>query len=206
MVHAGITSGWLRAEASVTNIQNIQQGISLDTLVVISGTTVRASIINGDTIPLIDLQPVIFFAPRIFSSRSEAQRYQRLVYNIKRVYPYARLAGIKLREYNEELSRIQSESERRRAIQNIEKEIREEFEADLVRLNRTQGAILIKLIDRETSHTSYELLRDFRGAFSAVFWQSLGRLFGYNLKTPYDADGEDYLIEEIVLMIEAGAI
>ncbi len=203
MVHAGITIGWVRAEQAV---KYIQEGSILDTLVVISGVTVRATIINGDTIPVIDLQPVVFFAPRIFASRSEAQRYQRLVYNIKRVYPYARLAGVKLREYNEELSKIHSESARRRAIQDIEKEIREEFEADLVRLNRTQGAILIKLIDRETSHTSYELLRDFRGAFSAVFWQSLGRIFGYNLKTPYDADGEDYLIEEIVLMIEAGAI
>jgi hypothetical protein len=181
-------------------------GTTLDTLVIISGITVRANIINGDTIPVIDLQPVTYYAPRIFSSRSEALRYQRLVYNIKRVYPYAHLAGIKLREYNDELSQIESESKRRRFLRDIEQEIREEFEADLMRLNRTQGAILIKLIDRETSHTSYELLRDFRGVVSAVFWQSLGRLFGYNLKTPYDPDGEDFLIEEIVLMIEAGAI
>jgi hypothetical protein len=199
----------LPAKASGTvsgRVQDTLQGAVKDTLVVISGTTVRASIVDGDTIPVIDLRPVTFFAPRYFSSRSEALRYQRLVYNVKRVYPYAQLAGLKLREYNEELSQIESESKRRRVIQGIEKEIREEFEADLVRLNRTQGAILIKLIDRETRHTSYELLRDFRGAFSAVFWQSLGRLFGYNLKTPYDPNGEDYLIEEIVLMIEAGAI
>ena len=187
-------------------VQDTFQGIEQDTLVVISGITVRASIIDGDTIPVIDLRPVTFFAPRYFSSRSEASRYQRLVYNVKRVYPYAQLAGSKLREYSEELSQIESESERRRVIREIEKEIRAEFESDLMRLNRTQGAILIKLIDRETSHTSYDLLRDFRGAFSAVFWQSLGRLFGYNLKTPYDPYGEDFLIEEIVLMIEAGAI
>ncbi len=213
-IHAHVMSqnggpGVLSVAASDTEpgkVSDTRQGTIQDTLVVISGITVRASIVDGDTIPVIDLKPVTFFAPRYFSSRSEALRYQRLVFNVKRVYPYAQLAGIKLREYNEELSQIVSESKRRRVIRDIEKEIREEFEADLMRLNRTQGAILIKLIDRETSHTSYELLRDFRGAFSAVFWQSLGRLFGYNLKTPYDPNGEDYLIEEIVLMIEAGAI
>lgn len=167
-------------------------------------TTVRAHIQGQDTIPVIDLQPVSVFAPRVFSSNFEARRYERLVYNVKRVYPYAQLAGIRLREYNEELAAMKSDAQRRRAIRQIERDIRDEFEADLMRLTRTQGMILIKLIDRETSHTSYELLREFRGMVSAVFWQSLGRLFGYNLKTPYDPLGEDYLIEEIVLMIEAG--
>lgn len=168
--------------------------------------TVRATVLDGDTIPYIELQPFNLFAPRVFTSRAAAMRYQRLVFNVRKVYPYARLAGIKLREYNEELAQMHSDAERRRAVRQIEREIREEFEADLMKLTRTQGLILIKLIDRETQHTSYELLRDFRGMVSAVFWQSLGRLFGYNLKTSYDPHGEDFLIEEIVLMIEAGLL
>ncbi len=184
----------------------INGGMCQDPPAVITGTTVRAHVVNGDTIPVIDLKPFVLFAPRTFSNRWERARYERLVYNIKRVYPYAKLTGIKLIEYNDTLSKMPSEAARRRAVRQIEKEIREEFESDLMRLNRSQGAILIKLIDRETSHTSYELLKDFRGAFSAVFWQSLGRIFGYNLKTPYDPKGEDSLIEEIVLMIEAGML
>ena len=168
--------------------------------------TVRATVLDGDTIPYIELQPFNLFAPRVFTSRAAAMRYQRLVFNVRKVYPYARLAGIKLREYNEELAQMHSDVQRRRAVRQIEREIREEFEADLMKLTRTQGMILIKLIDRETRHTSYELLKDFRGMVSAVFWQSLGRLFGYNLKTGYDPHGEDFLIEEIVLMIEAGVL
>lgn len=169
-------------------------------------TTVKARIIDGDTLPVVDLQPFHLFAPRYFTTRSAAMRYQRLVFNVRKVYPYARLAGIKLREYSEELEKMESDAQRRRAVRQIEKEIREEFEGDLMKLTRTQGMILIKLIDRETAHTSYDLLRDFRGMVSAVFWQSLGRIFGYNLKTGYDPGGEDYLIEEIVLMIEAGVL
>lgn len=203
-VHFGM--GMALGQVSRSDDAVSQQRMSHDSLAIISGKTVQALVVDGDTLPLIELQPVMIFASRHFSSRWEQRRYQRLVYNIKRVYPYARLAGLKLHEYNEELSRIESEAKRRKFLKNVEQEIREEFEADLMRLNRTQGMILIKLIDRETSHTSYDLLKDFRGAFSAVFWQSLGRLFGYNLKIPYDPDGEDRLIEEIVVMIEAGAL
>lgn len=177
---------------------------SLDTLR--QYTTVKARVVEGDTLPYIELRPFTLVAPRYFTSRAEALRYQRLVYNVQKVYPYARLAGNKLHEYNDELAQMKSDAQRRRAIRHIEREIREEFESDLMRLTRTQGMILIKLIDRETSHTSYDLLRDFRGMVSAVFWQSLGRIFGYNLKTNYDPHGEDYLIEEIVLLIEAGLL
>jgi hypothetical protein len=172
----------------------------------VTGTTHRATVLDGDTVPVIDLQPVLIMAPRIFSSRSEEMRYYRLVQNVKRAYPYAQLAGVKLREYDSVLSAMESEIERRRAIKGIEEEIRDQFEEDLKSLNRTQGMILIKLIDRETSYTSYDILREFRGIVSAVFWQSLARIFGYNLRIQYDPNGEDHLIEEIVLMIEAGLI
>jgi hypothetical protein len=167
--------------------------------------TTRAVVLNGDTIPFIELKPVTFLAPRIFTSRREEIRYTRLVHNVKRVYPYAKLAGIKYEEYNRLLSSL-PESQRKRVARQIEKQIKDEFEGDLRRLTITQGHILIKLIDRETSNTSYEVVKDFRGAFTAVFWQSIGRLFGYNLKTQYDPRGEDKLIEEIVLLIEQGFI
>ena len=177
-----------------------------DTLQQVRGITVRARVVAGDTIPYIELKPVVFMAPRVFASRRDAQRYERLVYNVKKVYPYARLAGVKLLEYSEELAGMHSDAQRRRALRNIEKEIRAEFEADLMKLTRTQGMILIKLVDRETRHTPYNILRDFRGMVSAVFWQSLGRIFGYNLKTEYDPYGEDHLIEEIVVLIEMGLL
>jgi hypothetical protein len=167
--------------------------------------TTRAVVLDGDTIPFIELKPVTFLAPRIFTNRREEIRYTRLVHNVKRVYPYAKLAGIKYEEYNKLLSSI-PESERKKVARQIERQIKDEFEGDLRRLTITQGHILIKLIDRETMNTSYDVVKDFRGTFTAVFWQSIGRLFGYNLKTQYDPRGEDKLIEEIVLLIEQGFI
>ncbi|MFN2396118.1 MAG: DUF4294 domain-containing protein [Bacteroidales bacterium] len=170
------------------------------------GTTTRAVVYDGDTIPFIELPTFRFFAPRVFENRWEEYKYNRLVKNIKRVYPYARLAGIKFEEYSEELMSLETEVQRKKAAKNIEREIRDEFEGELRRLTISQGHILIKLIDRETKHTSYDVLKDFRGAFTAVFWQSFGKLFGYNLKTEYDPYGEDQKIEEIVQLIEIGAI
>jgi hypothetical protein len=170
------------------------------------GITTRAVVYQGDTIPFIELPTFRYFAPRIFANNREQQKYNRLVRNVKRVYPYARLAGIKFDEYSEMLAGLETEAQRKRATRNLEREIRDEFEGELRRLTISQGHILIKLIDRETSHTSYDVLRDFRGAFTALFWQSFGRLFGYNLKTEYDPYGEDILIEEIVQLIEMGAI
>jgi hypothetical protein len=170
------------------------------------GSVVKARIVNGDTLPIIDLAPVAFFAPRIFKNRADENRYRRLVHNVKRVYPYARLAGIKFNEYNELLISLPTEAQRRRAMRQAENELRAQFEEDLKRLTFTQGLILIKLVDRQTSHTSYDVVKEFRGMVSAVFWQGLGRIFGFNLKTEYDPQGEDRLIEEIVQMIEAGVI
>lgn len=170
------------------------------------GQTVEARIEDGDTILVIELQPVDFIAPREFTSRREARRYNRLVRNVKTVYPYAQLAGVMFREYLNELEQYDSERQRREFTREAEKNVRNTFEEDLKRLTFSQGLILLKLIDRETQHTSYDILKDFRGTFSAVFWQSFGRLFGFNLRTKYDPQGEDEMIEEIVQLIEAGII
>ncbi len=170
------------------------------------GHTVAARVVNGDTIPVIELRPVNVIAEREFGSRWEAYRYNRTVRNVKVAYPYAKLAGHMFREYSRELMELDTERERRQFISEAEEEIRDNFEADLKRLTFSQGLILIKLIDRETDQTSYHILKEFRGAFSAVFWQSLGRIFGYNLREEYDPYGEDRHIEEIVQLIEEGFI
>lgn len=171
-----------------------------------AGKIIRATVVEGDTIPVVELPAVDFLAPRAFKNRFEQYRYNRLVHNVKRVYPYARLAGAKFEEYSQMLSKIEKESHRRQAMKQAEYELRVQFEDELKRLTFTQGLILLKLVDRETSHTSYDLVKEFRGNVSAVFWQSFGRLFGFNLRTQYDPTGEDQMIEEIIRLIEAGVI
>ncbi len=172
----------------------------------INGVITRAKIIGRDTVPILELPKVVIVGEKIFESRREERRHSRLVRNVKVVYPYAKLAGIKYRKYSQKLGQIESKSERRHMMKQIEEEIRHQFEDDLRRLNFSQGLILIKLIDRETRHTSYDIVKDFRGMFQAVFWQSLGRLFGYDLRTKYDPLGEDKDIEQIVMLIELGVI
>lgn len=189
-----LTAGFTTAE-TLSGEQELQQGI-----------TVAARVHNGDTLIVMELAPVSVVAPREFGSRREARRHDRLVRNVRVAYPYARLAGIKFNEYSQKIMAMDSDRERRQYTEQVEEELRAQFEDDLKKLTFSQGLILIKLIDRETQNTSYDIVREFRGMFSAFFWQSLGRLFGYNLKTEYDPHGEDREIEEVVQLIEEGLL
>jgi len=126
--------------------------------------------------------------------------------NIKIVYPYARLAGIKLAEYEEVLSQAPDDQARRKIMKKLEEELDAEYGQELRDLTVTQGKILLKLIDRETGESSYNLVTEFRGEFRAVFYQAFARLFGLNMKLKYDPEGEDRDIEYIVKMIESGQL
>jgi len=154
-----------------------------------------ATVVGGDTILQAQLSSVTIYSTRKFKSPWDQKRYEKLVRNVQKVYPYARLAGLKLREY---------ESVLKAAPSDREKELTDKFGPELKKLNFSQGKILIKLIDRETGNSSYTLLQELRGKFTAFIWQQLARIFGYNLKINYDPLGEDYQIEEIVQRIEAG--
>lgn len=163
---------------------------------------------NGDTLAVITLPEYVKFAPPVFKNVFQEYRWNRLVRNVKVAYPYARLAGIRMVEYETQLLSIKTEKERKQLMKEAENKIREEFEDDLKKLTFTQGWILLKLIDRETGHSSYDLVKEFRGQFRAFFWQTFARIFGFDLKVRYDplsADA-DKDIEQIVRMIEAGAI
>jgi hypothetical protein len=152
------------------------------------------------------LPEFVKFAPPQFKNAFQQRRYDRLVRNVKIAYPYAKLAGIRLIEYENELTSLHTEKERRDLMRRAEDQIRDEFEDDLKKLTFSQGWILLKLIDRETGHTSYDLVSEFRGKFRAFFWQTFARLFGFDLRITYDPDEVDKDIEYIVKMIEAGAI
>jgi hypothetical protein len=88
----------------------------------------------------------------------------------------------------------------------VEKEVFAEYEGDIRDMTITQGRLLIKLIDRETQNTSYALIKDYRGKLAAAFWQGIARIFGTNLKEEYDPNGEDAIIESIILEIDAGRL
>jgi len=171
-----------------------------------SGTVVLARIVDNDTIITIDLPEYCHSAKLPYKLRKKAKKHSKLVYNVKKVYPYAKLAGIKLNEYEVILKNTEDEKEQKELMKIAEQELKDEFEDDLKKLTFTQGLILIKLVDRETGNSSFVLVQELRGKFVAFFWQSFARLFGFNLKTEYDPTGADKEIEEVVVMIENGTI
>jgi len=129
-----------------------------------------------------------------------------MVYNLKKVYPYSLLVRESLDEINIELAKLPDDKERKKYLRKLEKDIFGEYEDDVRDMTITQGKLLIKLIDRETMNTSYELIKQYRGGLSAAFWQSIARIFGTNLKEDYDPYGEDAIMEIIVQAIESGRI
>lgn len=172
----------------------------------IKGIVTKAVILDGDTVPVFWIPEVRIMAPITFRSKGQAITWTKLVNNVKRVYPYAKLAGRKMKEYNELLRPVESKKERRKMIDQMQDELFAQFEQELRGLTITQGKILVKLIDRETGNPTYDIIKEYKGGFMAGFWQIAGSFFGYNLKEPYEPNGRDKEIETIVIMIENGTL
>jgi hypothetical protein len=161
---------------------------------------------NGDTMPHIQHYTCIIVADKVFKNNREKVKWDKLKRDVKAAYPYAILARMKLAEMDSQLVLIKGEKERKAYNEQCEKELTAQFEADMRGLTNTQGKILFKLIDRETGSTTYQLIQQRRGSFSAFMWQSVAFVFGNNLKSEYDPEGEDKGIEECVELIELGIL
>ena len=172
------------------------------------GTVVYARIENGDTTIIVNLPELDIDLMSRYFEITETRQGRRLVNNVRKVYPYAKLANDKLQEYDTLLAYANSDSERRRMMKQAEKEITDQYTEELEHLTFSQGAILIRLIDRETGNTSYKLVQELRGKVRAFFYQGFARLWGYNLKTEFDPknDPEDEQIDVIATLLERGQI
>jgi hypothetical protein len=161
---------------------------------------------DGVTLPEVEIKEVTVYAHPQFAKKSDFRKYERLVSNLKKVYPYALIVRNRLFKVNEDMRNIKSEKERKEYLKKVEKDVFADYEGDIREMTITQGRLLIKLIDRETQNTSYTLIKDYRGKLAAAFWQGIARIFGTNLKAEYDPNGDDALIELIILEIDAGRL
>lgn len=168
------------------------------------GYRCRAEIYQGDTIPVIDLYNVDVVTTFVFKNPRQYELWTRTKFNVKKVYPYAILAAAKLREYDKALALIKDEHTKKAFLKICEKDLRNEFEDELKSLSVSQGKVLMKLIDRETGKTTYEIVKQMRGNFQACFWQALASLFGNSMKVTYDPV-EDVMIERAIVLVETGA-
>jgi len=131
------------------------------------------------------------------------RRYARMVAKIRKVYPFAKDAALQLAIYNEKYEQSKSEREKRKYVKQVEKELFSKHEAELKRLTISEGQYLMLLIDRETGNSSYAIIKELKGGVPAVFWQGVAKIFNNDLKKEYDPIYQHYIIEQIVLMIEA---
>ncbi len=168
--------------------------------------------INVDSLIVNCSNPVIlmkqvYVAPKPkFKNKAEERRYNRLVRNFKRVYPYAKLMASTMKDVEKELTNIPGKRDRRKYIRQREKEFRRVYEKELRNLTMSQGLLLVKLLDRETGSTSFDIIKEFKGGLLAETFQGIARLFGNNLKAKYDPKGEDKNIEFLVLQYENGQV
>ena len=163
---------------------------------------------NGDTTLIVYLPEVDIDLMQRYFQITETNKGRRLASNVRKVYPYAKLAGAKMQEYDSILANVTSEYDRHMLMKQAEKELTDQYTEELKNLTFTQGAILIRLIDRETGNTSYQVVQELRGKVRAFFYQGFARLWGYNLKSEYDPHNnpEDDNIETIVTLLERGVI
>jgi hypothetical protein len=169
-------------------------------------TSIRSVTSANDTILEVRLKTIDIFPDPKQMTPKQFREYSSLELKVKKVYPMARMAALKLKEYNRVYAGFKTERERKKYVKGIEKELFAEFEDEIKRMKVSEGRILIKLLDRETGNSSYEIIKEFKGGFSAFFWQSIARLFGHDLKAQYNPSQEDCWIEFIVNEIELGVI
>jgi hypothetical protein len=175
----------------------------------ITGTVVYGRIDeNGDTTLIVYLPEVDIDLMQRYLQITETNKGRRLARNVKKVYPYAKLAGAKMKEYDSILANVTSEYDRHMLMRQAEKEITDQYTEELKNLTITQGLILVRLIDRETGNTTYQVVQELRGKVRAFFYQGFARLWGYNLKEEYDPHNnpEDDEIETIMTLLERGVI
>jgi hypothetical protein len=157
---------------------------------------------DGDTIPAQTFAVVDVTRAMTRSQRKRYEAMTRLRNAVYVTYPYARKAGIILNDMNRQLARIPSEEKKKGYIKSREKELKKEFTDPMENLSVYQGKVLMKLINRQTGNNCYDIIKEYRGGFTARFWQTVAFFFGSSLKQPYDAQGDDREIETIVQEVE----
>ena len=172
----------------------------------INGYLVPACIYEGDTIASLRMPTLYCFKPLKFKNKRQRQQYTRLVRNVKKTLPIAKEVNRAIIETYEFLQTLPDEKSRQKHLQAVEKSVKEQYTPRMKKLTFSQGELLIKLINRETDSSSYELVKAFLGPFKAGFYQAFAAIFGASLKKEYHPEGEDAMVEQIVLLVESGQI
>jgi hypothetical protein len=164
--------------------------------------TTQAIVYDGDTISLKTLEFVFLYSHINAAQMSAAAKYNRLRNAVYVTYPYARRAGLVMNDINSKLVYVSEKEKRKSYIKSREKELKKEFSDPLTNLSVYQGKVLMKLINRETGNNCYEIIKEYKGGFTARMYQTVAFFFSSDLKQSYNAEGDDVVIEKIVKEVQ----
>jgi hypothetical protein len=166
------------------------------------GAWARMEVENGDTTFVMSLWTVRIAQKRSFKDQDEQRQYYRYVRACRKVYPYA-LQAIQLYREIQEETQDMSKGKRRRFIRREHKELKEDFKEQMKNLSKTEGKVLIKMIERQTDRSFYQLISETRGGTTASYWNTLGKFWGYDLKEGYQP-GAEPLLDDALLDYDFG--
>ncbi len=162
---------------------------------------------NGDTVPNILLPQFYVYPPLVFKNEKQEKFYWKTVRDVKKTLPYAKLISKMLVDIDRDMAALPNDRARKKYMEDKEDELLDTYKPILRKFTLSQGKMLIRLVDRQCNKTSYQLIKQFRGGFRAVFWQGFAKMFGANLKTTYDPNNEDdRIVERVITLVEAGQL
>ena len=161
---------------------------------------------KGDSITVIVMPELPVYPPLKFKNKKDVIRYNRLVYNVKKTLPIAKMVNQTIKETYEYLETLPTKKEKDAHIHQVEKGIKKQYTPQMKKLTYSQGKLLIKLIDRECNQNSFEIVKAFFGPLKAGFYNTFASIFGASLKKDYDPENDDKLTERVVRMVEAGLL
>jgi hypothetical protein len=159
-----------------------------------------------DSVKTVVMNDIYVYPPQTYKSFSEDAKYQKLVRDVKKTLPYAKMIYATLIETYEYIMTLPAEEDRRKHLSRMEDDLVKEYKPVLKKMTFSQGKLLIKLVDRECNQTSYNLVKAFLGPFRAGFWNVFAGMFGASLKSNWDPEGKDAAAERIITMIEMGVL
>ena len=165
-----------------------------------------AYVVGADTFAIVNLPNIYIYPDMKFKNKKEQDKYNKLVRDVKRTLPYAKMVYATLIETYEYMETLPNEKAKQAHLKRMEKELFKEYKPQLKRLSYSQGKLLIKLVDRECNQSSYHLLKAYLGSFRAGFWNFFASMFGASLKAQYDPKGKDKITERVDVLVEHGLL
>ncbi len=169
-------------------------------------TSLQLQVNNGDTFYLAAMHDIYIYPKMVFKNKRQERFYWRTVRDVKKTLPFAKMLTQEMLYADQQLAQIPDRKGQRRWWKQYEKQLFKKYEPEFRNMTASQGQMLMKLMDRESDYTSYQLIQRYRGTFSANFWQFVAKLFKNDLKEGYDAADKDRITERVINLVEAGQL